>query len=124
MTVLLLLAFLVLLPAAAAFLSQLSLRQHASNWPAFNVGAPVVYLQKAITTCPTSDAHDIRPSERGEYYYYSILNYLRVTEVLEDGRIIAVARNQERLCLWPNDSSLRKACLTERLFHRPLFPHS
>ena len=124
MTLLFLLAFLVLLPAAAALFSQVSLLQRAVTRPAFSVGAPVVYLQEEVTNCPISDAHDIRPSERGEYYYYSILNYLRVTEVLEDGRIIAVARNHERICFWPNDSSLRKAHLTERLFHPLRFPHS
>ena len=124
MTVLLFLAFLVLLPAAAAFLPQISLLQRGATGPAFTVGAPVVYCQEEVASCPTSDARDIRPSERGEYYYYSILNYLRVTEVLGDGRIIAVARNHERLCFWPNDSSLRKARLTERLFHRLRFPHA
>jgi hypothetical protein len=61
------------------------------------------------------------PGERGEYYYYTI-NYLRVAEVLGDGRIIAVARNNKRLCLPPNDSSLRKARLAERLIYRPHFP--
>ena len=124
MTVLFLVAFLVLLPAAAALLSQVSLSQRATTGPEFAVGAPVVYRQEEVANCPASDAHDIRPSERGEYYYYSILNYLRVTEVLGDGRIIAVARNHERLCFWPNDSSLRKARLTERLFHRLRFPHA
>lgn len=124
MTLLLLLAFLVLLPAAAALLSQIPPLTRADTGSVFSVGAPVVCLQEEVTNCPTSDAHDIRPSERGEYYYYSILNYLRVTEVLGDGRIIAVARNHERLCLWPNDSSLRKARLTERVFHPLRFPHS
>jgi hypothetical protein len=124
MTALLLLAFLVLLPAAAALLSQISLLQRSATGPAFSIGAPVVYLQEEVTNCPASDAHDIRPSERGEYYYYSILNYLRVTEVLGDGRIIAVARNHERLCFWPNDSCLRKARLAERLFHPLRFPNS
>ena len=122
MTVVLLLAFLVLLPPAAAFLSQISPLQRGATGSAFTVGAPVVYLQEEVANCPTSDAQDIRPSERGEYYYYSILNYLRVTEVLRDGRIIAVARNHERLCFWPNDSSLRRARLTERLFHLRAFP--
>lgn len=122
MTVVLLVAFLVLLPAAVAFLSQISLLQRGATGPAFTVGAPVVYCQEEVANCPTSDAHDIRPSERGEYYYYNILNYLRVTEVQRDGRIIAVARNHERLCFWPNDSSLRKARLTERLFIARAFP--
>jgi hypothetical protein len=124
MTLLPLLAFLVLLPAAAALFSRISLAQRAPTGPAFSVGAPIVYLQEEVTNCPASDADDIRPSERGESYYCSILNYLRVTEVLGDGRIIAVARNHERLCFWPNDSSLRKARLTECLFHPLRFPNS
>ena len=122
MTLLLLLVFLVLLPAVIALFSETSLWQRASTKPAFSIGAPVVYRQEEVATHPTPDAHDIYPAERGEYYYYSIHNYLRVTEVLGDGRIIAVARNHERLCLRPNDSSLRKARLTERLFHPRAFP--
>lgn len=63
------------------------------------------------------------PSERGEFYYYSLINYLRVADVLDDGRIIAIARNNKRLWLWPNDSQLRKARLLERLLYRWRFPH-
>jgi hypothetical protein len=123
MTVLLLLALLVLLPAAVALLPQPSLLPRAATRPAFSIGAPIVYRQQAVSTRPNADAHDIRPAERGEYYYYSIINYLRVAEVLRDGRIIAVARNNQRLCFRPNDSSLRKARLAERLVYRLRFPH-
>jgi hypothetical protein len=124
MTLLLLPVFLVLLPAVAALLSETSRLQRGRVKPAFSIGTPVVYRREEASTCPAADARDIRPAERGEYYYYSIINYLRVTEVLVDGRIIAVARNNERLCFWPNDSSLHKARLFERLIHRPRFPHS
>lgn len=108
MTVLLLLAFLVLLPAAIALLAEPSLAQPAATGSPFGIGAPVVYRQEEVATCPVSDARDIRPAERGEYYYYSVINYLRVTEVLRDGRIIVVARDHKRLCLSPGDSCLRK----------------
>jgi hypothetical protein len=121
MTVLLLLALLVLLPAAVALLSEPSLLPRAATRPAFRVGAPIVYREQAVSTRPIADAHDIRPAERGDYYYYSIIYYLRVVEVLGDGRIIAVARNHQRLCLWPNDSCLRKARLTERLMYHLRF---
>lgn len=124
MTVLLLLAFLVLLPAAVALLSETSLFRRAFAKPAFRIGAAVVYRQEEVATCPVLGAHDIHPAERGEYYYYSISNYLRVAEVLNDGRIIAVTRNNERFCFWPNDSCLRKACLTERLIYHLRFPRS
>lgn len=123
MTVLLLLALVVVLPATGALLSERSVLQRTLIRPAFSIGAPIVYRQHEVSTHPVAEAYDVRPAERGEFYYYSIINYLRVAEVLGDGRIIAIARNNQRLCFWPNDSSLRKARLTERLLHRPRFPH-
>ena len=118
-------ALLVLVPAAAALISESSRWQRSSIRPAFSIGAAIIYRQERVaSTRPTADARDIRPATRGEYYYYSIINYLRVTEVLGDGRIIAVARNHKRLCFWPNDSALRKARLKERLFYRQRFPRS
>lgn len=124
MTFLLLLVLLVCLPAAAAFLFQHPISHRPSTRSRFGIGTPIVYRQDEVSACPVSEARDVHPSERGEYYYYSILNYLRVIEVLGDGRIIAVARDRKRLCLWPNDSSLRKARLAERLLHPLRFPHS
>jgi hypothetical protein len=124
MTLLLLIAFLVLLPATVALLSETSLFHRAFSRRAFRIGAPVVYRQEEVATCPASNAYDVHPAERGEYYYYSIINYLRVAEILGDGRIIAVARNNERLCFWPDDSSLRKARLIERLIYHLRFPNS
>jgi hypothetical protein len=114
-------AVIVLLFAAAAFLSGTTLLARAFIKPAFSVGAPVIYRQEEVSTRPTADARDIRPAARGEYYYYSIINYLRVIEVLADGRIIAVSRNNQRLCFRPNDSALRKARFNERLIYRLRF---
>jgi hypothetical protein len=79
------------------------------------IGAAVIYRREEASTRPAPDAQDIRPAERGEFYYYSIIRYLRVPEVLDDGRLIAVTANLQRLCFWPDDSSLRKARWTERL---------
>src|SRR6266566_5998778 len=118
MTVLFIITFLVIVPAAAAVISEASRWQRSSIRPAFSIGAAIIYRQEVASTQPAADARDVRPATRGEYYYYNIINYLRVTEVLGDGRIIAVARNQKRLCFWPNDSALRKARLKERLFYR------
>ena len=122
MFVLSLFALLVLLPAATALISEASRWQGSSIRPAFSIGAPIIYRQEVASTKPTADARDVRPAARGEYYYYSIIDYLRVAEVLGDGRIIAVARNQERLCFWPNDSHFRKARLSERFTCRWRFP--
>jgi hypothetical protein len=91
--------------------------------PRFDIGAPVVYQREEVSTHPVADALNVRPSERGEFYYYSLVNYLRVTQVLDDGRIIAVTRDNKRLCLSPNDSQLRKARFTERFIYRWRFPH-
>jgi len=124
MTLLLLLVFLLFLPATIALLSETSFVQHVFTRSAFRIGAPIVYRQEEVGLRPALDAHDIRPAERGEHYYYAIINYLRVAEVLGDGRIIAVAPNNQRWCFWPNDSSLRKARLLERLVYRLRFPNS
>jgi len=124
MIVLFVLILLVGVPAAAAFFSERSFLSRAVITPMFGIGAPVVYQRQEVSTRPSADAYDIRPSERGEFYYCSFVNYLRVTEVLGDGRIIAVARDHKRLCFWPNDSALRKARLNERLFYRQRFPRS
>jgi hypothetical protein len=121
--VLLVFVLLVILPAAAAFFSESSFLPRAAIAPAFAIGARVVYQRQEVSTRPSADAHDIRPSERGEFYYCSFVNYLRVTEVLADGRIIAVARDNKRLCFWPNDSQFRKARLSERFICRWRFPH-
>ena len=124
MFVLSLFALLVLVPAAAALIFEGSRWHRSLIRPAFSIGAAIIYRQEVASTQPAADARDIRPATRGEYYYYNIINYLRVTEVLGDGRIIAVARNHKRLCFWPNDSALRKARLNERLFCRQRFPRS
>jgi hypothetical protein len=123
MFVLSLFALLVLLPAAAALISEASHWHRFPTTPAFSIGAAVIYRQEVASTSPTAAARDIRPATRGEYYYYSIIDYLRVTEVLSDGRIIAVTRNDKRLCFWPNDFHFRRARLSERFTCRGRFPH-
>jgi hypothetical protein len=119
MIVLFVLFVLVIVPAAIALLSDTSILSRG----AFGIGAPVVYSRQAISTQPVSGARDVRPSERGEFYYYSLVNYLRVIDVLEDGRVIAIARNDKRLCFSPTDSQFRKAGLVERWIYRWRFPH-
>lgn len=111
-TVLFLLALLILLPAAVGIIAQPA---RPPQRPALRVGAAVIYRKEEASTHPAPDACDIRPAERGEFYYYSIVRYLRVSEVLGDGRVIAVTPNQQRLCFWPDDSGLRKARWRERL---------
>ena len=122
MTVLFVFVLLVILPAAAAFFSESSLMSSATITPFFDIGAPVVYQRQEVSTRPMADAHDVSPSERGEFYYNNLVNYLRVTEVLDDGRIIAVGRDNKWFCFPPDDSHFRKARLMERFTCRWRFP--
>ena len=115
-------ALLVGLPATVALLSETSLLQRAFTRSAFCVGAPIVHRRQEVSTRLRPGAVDVHPATRGEFYYYSVLNYLRVTKVLDDGRIIAVARDNNRLCLSSSDPQLRKASLTERFIHSSRFP--
>jgi len=116
------LTLLVVLPAIVVLLSKTSLLQRTFTRSAFCVGAPIVHSRQEVSTRLRPDAFDIHPATRGEFYYYSVLNYLRVTEVLDDGRIIAVARDNNWVCFSPNDSGLRKPSLTERFIYRSRFP--
>ena len=122
MTVLLIITLLVLLPATAAMLSEGPFWPHLWTRSAITVGAPVVYRREEMSANPGLDAVDVHPSARGEFYYYSLIKYLRVVEVLGDGRVIAVERDSNSVSILPNDFRLRKARLTERLIYRWRFP--
>ncbi len=124
MTLLLLVFFLVVLPAFFGFFfnghSSSSRKSVVAN---FGLGAPIVYQKQEVTTHPSADARDVRPAARGEFYYYTVLTYLRVTDVLSDGRLVGVARNHRLLEFEPNDSNLRKASFFERLLYCPRLRH-
>ena len=120
-----LLVLLVIVPALVGF----SLERHGSHHrksaaSKFRPGSPLVYQKQEVSTHPGADARDVRPSARGEFYYYQVLVYLRVIDILNDGRLIALAPNNRRLAFDPNDTDLRKAGLLERLFYCPRLRHS
>lgn len=122
MIVLLFLFLLIVIPALVAFLSDSSVLPRPLLRPVFGVGAPVVYQRQEVSTRPHPDARDVQPSERGEFYYCTLVNYLRVTHVLDDGEVIAIAPDNRRFCFRTSDSQFRKARLTERIFYRWRFP--
>ena len=124
MIVLFVIVVLVVVPAAVAFLSDTSLLSRALTTPAFGVGAPIVYSRQAMSAHPVFGARDVQPSERGEFYYYNMVNYLRVTHVLDDGSVIAITCDNKRLLFSPDDADFRKAGLIERFIYRWRFPHS
>jgi len=124
MTMLLLVALLVIVPALIGLLliSQRSSNRAQAADAKFGIGAPIIYQQQEVSTHPGPDAHDIRPAARGDYYYYNIINYLRVADVLSDGRIVAINRTQTQHYLRATDTNLRKPSLIERIIYRPRFP--
>jgi|SRR6516225_9948573 len=123
MTVLFVIIVLVLVPAAVAFLFDSSPLPPALIRPAFAIGAPIVHSRPAISTHPVSGARDIRPAERGEFYYYNLVSYLRVTRVLPDGSVIATTGDNTLFRFTPDDAYFRKAGPIERLIYRWRFPH-
>lgn len=123
MVVLLVFTLLVVVPAFIAFSANTSFLPRPLVTPVFGVGAPVVYEHLEISTQPRPEMRGVWPSERGEFYYCTSVDFLRVTHVLDDGRLIAIAPDNRRFCFWPDDSQFRKARLTERLRYRGRFPH-
>jgi len=125
MLVLLLLVFLVALPALVGTLvgrSYLSVGGHIFRGR-FRPGAPIVYRVSETSTCPGPEARDIHPAERGELYSYLIHKYWRVEEVRPDGWIVALTPLMEHHYLRRDDPNLRKANLIERLRYAARFPY-
>lgn len=120
MTVLLLLVLVVAIPAALGIWLANSQLNASRRW---NIGARIVYSEEQASTHPVPHARNVRPAERGEFYYYSLVNYLRIIKVLADGRVVAVGSDQREFCFAPNDDNLRKARLFERVMHRAHFAH-
>jgi hypothetical protein len=85
-------------------------------------GAPIVYRVQETSSCPSPDAIDVYPSERGESYCYLEEKYWRVEEVLEDGSILALTPLMEHQYVRPNDPNLRRANLIERVRYAARFP--
>ena len=115
---LLLIALVVIFPACVAVAARALQVGTSGRW---GVGARIVYRQEQVSTSPVAEARNVQPAERGEFYYYSLVDYLRVIEVLRDGRLIAVTNDNRQFCFAPDDTHLRKARLLERVFHRARF---
>lgn len=120
-----LLVILVVLPAGVGLLVaryQVSFSRHFLR-ARLQPGVPIVYrMAESSTRPPGPEARDVRPAERGDFYYYLIKKYWRVEQVLADGRIVAVTPLMEHHVLRRDDPNLRKANLLEQLRHGARFP--
>ncbi len=124
MVTLVLLGFLV---AGPALIGSLLAAHHGVAFHRFlprrlRPGVPIVYRVLETSTCPSHDAYEVHPAEKGEFYYYLTNKYWRVEEVRPDGWIVARTPLMEQQLLRSEDPNLRKANLVERLRYAARFP--
>ncbi|MFG0334589.1 MAG: hypothetical protein ACF8TS_14630 [Maioricimonas sp. JB049] len=89
---------------------------------AFKPGDWVVYRKTKFTPLPGPRAQDVRPTEGGDDYVYSVDKFWTVADVLEDGQLVLRTRRGKTHTISPDDPLLRKAGLIERLIYRDRFP--
>ena len=82
----------------------------------------LIYRKTKVSPRPGPRARNVQASENGDDYYYEVDKFWTVSEVLEDGRLVAVTRTGKQVCLTPEDEKLRKAGFFERLRYRRRFP--
>lgn len=64
----------------------------------------------------------MQAAENGDDYYYEVDKFWVVSDVLNDGRLVAVTRTGKRVYLAPEDERMRKAGWLERVRYRGRFP--
>ena len=82
----------------------------------------LIYRKSKVSPRPGPRARNVHPSDKGDDYYYEVDKYWTVSNVLEDGRLVAVTRTGKQVYLTPEDENLRKAGWIERFRHRRRFP--
>jgi hypothetical protein len=82
----------------------------------------LIYRKSKVSPRPGPRARNVQASEKGDDYYYEVDKFWTVSDVLEDGRVVAVTRTGKRVYLTPEDERLRKAGLLARLRYRRRFP--
>ncbi len=133
MTVVYLLLFLVVLPAVVGYclgteesdssrVNLLRRHLHAFFGSELEPGDYLIYRKSKASPRPGPRARNVQPSENGDDYYYEVDKYWTVSDVLDDGRLVAVTRTGKRVYLTPEDERLRKAGLLARALHRRRFP--
>ncbi len=124
MVVVLLVIYLVILPAIAGLvMAQLGRsgdgRQLAGS---FHAGDRIVYRKQKASNRPGPRAREVYAAPFGETYSYMVDKFWRVQDLTEDGRIVATTRTHKVHYLNPNDPNLHKAGWIERLRYRSRFP--
>lgn len=82
----------------------------------------LIYRKAKVSPRPGRRAQNVHPAENGDDYYYDVDKFWTVSDVLDDGRLVAVTRTGKQLHLRPEDDRLRKPALLERMRYRRRFP--
>jgi hypothetical protein len=82
----------------------------------------LIYRKSKASPHPGPRARNVQASENGDDYYYEVDKFWTVSDVLDDGRLVAVTRTGKRVYLTPADERLRKAGWLERMRYRQRFP--
>jgi len=88
----------------------------------FQPGDYLIYRKSKVSPRPGPRARNVQPSEKGDDYYYEVDKFWTLSDVLDDGRLVAVTRSGKRVFLTPEDERIRKAGLLARMVYRRRFP--
>ncbi len=88
----------------------------------YRVGDKVIYTREKYTTRPGKRAKNIFATPRGEAYQYQVEKFWIVSEVRADASLVLQTRRGKSHITQPDDPSLRKATLFERIFKAGFFP--
>src|SRR5271168_1470680 len=137
MTVISLILFLVAIPALVGYclyvecmngdlyssgISLLRGHLHRIFHGRLEPGDFLIYRKSKVSPRPGPRARNVQAAENGDDYYYEVDKFWRVSDVLNDGRLVAVTRTGKRVYLTPEDERLRKAGWLARMRHRRRFP--
>ena len=114
---------LILIPACAGFLVFREWRYRAGEG-GLQPGDPLIYRKDKVSIhTPGVRARNVWAAENGDHYFYEVDKFWAVSDVLDDGRLVAVTRTGKTHCLEAGDRNVRKPGLVERLRYRSRFPH-
>ena len=82
----------------------------------------LIYRKPKVSPRPGPRARNVQAAENGDDYYYEVDKFWTLSDVLEDGRLVAVTRTGKRVFLTPDDERLRKAGWLARMRYRQRFP--
>ncbi|MGA3171823.1 MAG: hypothetical protein ABSE62_12520 [Chthoniobacteraceae bacterium] len=137
MTVLSLILFLVVVPALVGYclyvecmngdldsstISMLRGQLHRIFRGRLEPGDFLIYRKSKVSPRPGPRARNVQAAENGDDYYYEVDKFWIVSDVLNDGRLVAQTRTGKRVYLTPEDERLRKAHWFERVRYRRRFP--